>query len=147
MLVGAPLSGKTTVYRVLADAMNLVAYREGESNSEVEPIHIQVPGDDAGEKDGGSKTAKEKEGVWQGVDIKVVHPKSLTLGQLFGNVVNAEWQEGLLSSMIREMSSDTSGTLPLFLSSHVSQVLENQHRQDLAYILARKKKKHRSIGT
>ena len=111
MLVGAPLTGKTTVYRVLAEAMNLVAYREAEGNVS-EPIHTQVPGEGATEQreDGGLKAPKEvKQGIWQGVDIQVVHPKSLTLGQLFGKVTNTEWHEGLLSSMIRQMSADTSG--------------------------------------
>lgn len=76
MLVGAPLSGKTTVYRILADAMNLVAYREGDSDN-AEPIRIQVPGDEGADKEG--KAAKEatKEPMWQGVDIKV-SPFSLT---------------------------------------------------------------------
>ena len=109
MLVGAPLSGKTTVYRVLADAMNLVAYREGDDN----PLRIPIPEEkDAIEKDDALEkeaSQKGKESGWRGVDIRVVHPKSLTLGQLFGKVTNAEWQEGVLSSMVREMAADTSG--------------------------------------
>lgn len=112
MLVGAPLSGKSTVYQILADAMNLLAYREGEKDSsgDSEAIRVKVPGEEGSEKEG-SVAKDTPKSSFLGVDVRVIHPKSLTLGQLFGTVINTEWQEGVLSSMIREISKDTSGMM------------------------------------
>ncbi len=46
MLVGAPLSGKTTVWRILADALNRRAHRERSENLRADvaagEIRIQV---------------------------------------------------------------------------------------------------------
>lgn len=105
------MSGKSTVYQVLAEALNLLAYREGEKNSgENDLIRVQVPGEEGVEKESIVPRDTGKTSLY-GVEIHVIHPKSLTLGQLFGTVTNSEWQEGVLSNMIREIAKDTSGTI------------------------------------
>lgn len=72
MLVGEPFSGKSTAYRLLADALDTLG---------------------------------------KPVEVYVVHPKALTMEQLYGTTSqNLEWTDGLLSHLVRQFARDDSTT-------------------------------------
>lgn len=82
MLVGEPFSGKSSAYRVLAEALNDIKGRE--------------------ESDFESEWARA---VW-----KVINPKSITMGQLYGQFdpISHEWTDGVLATSFRHYASSTS---------------------------------------
>jgi len=75
MLVGQTTSGKTTCYKILADAMSEI-------------------------KKKGTSTDKR----YQKVNIQVMNPKCIAMGELYGEVnpFTYEWNDGLASSIMRE---------------------------------------------
>ena len=89
MIVGQPWSGKTCSYRMLAAALNL--------------MH------DKGQAPAGSDAIA-------GGDARVVHtvinPKSVTMGQLYGqfDAVSHEWSDGVLAVAFRKAATDGSGS-------------------------------------
>lgn len=70
LILGAPWSGKTTVYKTLAATLTAMS-------------KLQL---------------KEKS-----VDYKVINPKSITMGQLYGQFdqVTHEWTDGVLATTFR----------------------------------------------
>ncbi|XP_054992649.1 dynein axonemal heavy chain 1 [Sorex araneus] len=74
MLVGPTGSGKSKCYRVLADAMTSLKGQPSISG-----------------------------GVYEAVNYFVVNPKSITMGQLYGefDLLTHEWTDGIFSSLIR----------------------------------------------
>lgn len=82
MLVGPTGGGKTTVYCTLADA--LLALHEGEG-CEANPFY-------------------------QPVTTYVLNPKSVSMGELYGEVnpLTLEWRDGLMALCVRAASSDAS---------------------------------------
>jgi len=73
MLVGLPWSGKSTSFKVLSRAMSILLQEEPESED------------------------------WQNIVPVVLYPKSVTMGQLYGenDEVTQEWRDGVLSRHFR----------------------------------------------
>jgi dynein heavy chain len=71
MLVGGPIAGKTSVLKALAAAQTMLA-----NNNPTKP------GEDP---------------LYRGVKYKIINPKSITMGQLFGcfDPVSHEWSDGM----------------------------------------------------
>ncbi|KAI8481625.1 Dynein heavy chain 1, axonemal [Branchiostoma belcheri] len=80
MLVGPTCSGKTMCYKTLQAAMTAL---KGEP---------AVGG-----------------GVYEAVHVNVVNPKSITMGQLYGefDLLTHEWTDGILSTLVREGTAAT----------------------------------------
>ncbi|XP_071360020.1 dynein axonemal heavy chain 6 [Trachinotus anak] len=82
MLVGPTGGGKTTVYTILADTL--------------ESLHCT--GD------------KANNPFYQPVKTYVLNPKSVTMGELYGevNTLTLEWRDGLMALSVRDAVNDTS---------------------------------------
>uniref|UniRef100_A0A3Q3ICB6 AAA+ ATPase domain-containing protein n=1 Tax=Monopterus albus TaxID=43700 RepID=A0A3Q3ICB6_MONAL len=82
MLVGPTGGGKTTVYTILADTL--------------ETLHCTEH--------------KDKNPFYQPVKTYVLNPKSVTMGELYGevNTLTLEWRDGLMALSVRDAVSDTS---------------------------------------
>lgn len=82
MLVGEPFSGKSSSYRVLADALNDI-YSTRSSNAESE---------------------------WEKAVFKVINPKAVSMGQLYGQFdpISHEWSDGVLATSFRAYASNSS---------------------------------------
>uniref|UniRef100_A0A8C5LU47 Dynein axonemal heavy chain 6 n=1 Tax=Leptobrachium leishanense TaxID=445787 RepID=A0A8C5LU47_9ANUR len=80
MLVGPTGGGKTTVYQILADALGAL-HQAGETHH-----------------------------FYQLVKTYVLNPKSITMGELYGEVNNLtfEWKDGLMALSVRSAVNDTS---------------------------------------
>ncbi|TMW55097.1 hypothetical protein Poli38472_013859 [Pythium oligandrum] len=77
MVVGMPFSGKTCSWRVLSDVLTY--------------LHEQFPEDSR----------------WTDVQIAVINPKSVTMGQLYGqfDAVSHEWRDGVLAINFRNLAN------------------------------------------
>lgn len=80
VLVGPTGGGKTCIYRVLADAMTKLCER-GSKNEEMQQVHLQV-----------------------------LNPKSVSMGELYGEVdpMTQEWHDGIAPTLMRPMVEDRS---------------------------------------
>ncbi|PIN96877.1 hypothetical protein AB205_0080180, partial [Aquarana catesbeiana] len=80
MLVGPTGGGKTTVYQILADALTAL-FKAGETHHFYQPVKTYV-----------------------------LNPKSITMGELYGEVNNLtlEWKDGLMALSVRTAVNDTS---------------------------------------
>ena len=81
-LVGPAGSGKTTIYRILANVMSSL-------------------------RDQGSPNP-----LFQKVTYRILNPKSLTMGELYGefSALTQEWHDGLAASILREYAGEESET-------------------------------------
>ncbi|XP_038570255.1 dynein heavy chain 6, axonemal isoform X1 [Micropterus salmoides] len=82
MLVGPTGGGKTTVYTILADTLETLHRTEHKANSP----------------------------FYQPVKTYVLNPKSVTMGELYGevNTLTLEWRDGLMALSVRNAVNDTS---------------------------------------
>ncbi|XP_060941446.1 dynein axonemal heavy chain 6 [Limanda limanda] len=82
MLVGPTGGGKTTVYTILADTLDTL-YRS---------VH------------------KENNPFYQPVNTYILNPKSVTMGELYGeiNTLTLEWRDGLMALSVRNATNDYS---------------------------------------
>ncbi|XP_030047949.1 dynein axonemal heavy chain 6 [Microcaecilia unicolor] len=80
MLVGPTGGGKTTVYQILADTLGAL-HKLGEKNVFYQPVKTYV-----------------------------LNPKSITMGELYGEVnpLTLEWKDGLMALSVRSAVNDTS---------------------------------------
>eukprot|EP01083_Nonionella_stella_P245320 852816_1 len=81
MLVGPTGGGKTEIYNILSDAMTYLR-----------------------------KDLKHKDPRFQKVHLHILNPKSISMGELYGemNLLTQEWTDGLASCIMRESIRDTS---------------------------------------
>lgn len=85
MLVGSTLSGKTTVWQILMDAMNQLNQEEKE------------------------RGVKPDDYKYRAVKPEVINPKSISCDELFGNLNDAnppEWQDGILSNVLKNICKE-----------------------------------------
>ncbi|XP_029289697.1 LOW QUALITY PROTEIN: dynein heavy chain 6, axonemal [Cottoperca gobio] len=82
MLVGPTGGGKTTVYRILADTLETLHRTERKANNP----------------------------FYQHVKTYVLNPKSVTMGELYGevNTLTLEWRDGLMALSVRHAVNDYS---------------------------------------
>lgn len=82
MIVGMPFSGKTSAWKVLADTLGL--------------LHERYP----------------DEARWTNVIPLVMNPKSVTMGQLYGqfDALSGEWSDGCLAICYRNAATNKVGT-------------------------------------
>lgn len=80
MIVGESMGGKTTAYQVLAETLRELRREKG---------HLSVE---------------------QGVSYRIINPKAVSMGQLYGSFDPAshEWSDGVLANTFREMVYTTS---------------------------------------
>ncbi|XP_055637886.1 dynein axonemal heavy chain 3 isoform X3 [Toxorhynchites rutilus septentrionalis] len=80
MIVGQSMGGKTTAYQVLAETLRELRKEKGQSSEE------------------------------QGVSYRIINPKSISMGQLYGSFDPAshEWSDGVLANTFREMVNTNS---------------------------------------
>jgi len=86
MLIGSTMSGKTTCWTLLADALNRLHKEEKEENGGVEK----------------AKYDQKK------VIVEALNPKSVTTDELYGafdDQTPAQWREGVLSTVLKQMVS------------------------------------------
>ncbi|KXZ44713.1 hypothetical protein GPECTOR_63g4 [Gonium pectorale] len=113
MLVGAPMSGKTTVHRTLAAALTQLATAEAEAarqqHHQQHGQEQQGQGAGDGAAEGGSGSGSEAAAQVR-VTTWVINPKALTLGRLYGqnDPASHEWTDGVLSVLFRSAASDPS---------------------------------------
>ncbi|XP_025927284.1 dynein heavy chain 1, axonemal [Apteryx rowi] len=102
MLVGPTGSGKTKSYKVLADAMTSLKGQPAASG-----------------------------GNYEAVNYFVLNPKSITMGQLYGefDLLTHEWTDGILSSLIRRgaVATDTSKKWYMFDGPVDAEWIENMN--------------------
>jgi dynein heavy chain len=77
MLVGPTGGGKTSVYRILADTLETLK-KKGQKNAQYQPVTLMV-----------------------------MNPKSITMGELYGeeDPLTMEWKDGLMAKCVRQASS------------------------------------------
>ena len=83
MIVGMPFSGKTSAWKVLAESLGL--------------LHTEHPEDPR----------------WTSVVALVMNPKSVTMGQLYGQFdpISTEWTDGILAINYRNAATSKVGTV------------------------------------
>jgi dynein heavy chain, axonemal len=88
MLVGMPFAGKTSAYRILASALTELAEKAETDALEMKKLNMDV----------------------QRVQYKVINPKSITMGQLYGqfDAVSHEWSDGVLATTFRNFANQQS---------------------------------------
>ncbi len=89
MLVGATMSGKTTAWEILADALNLLNAEEKE------------------------KGVKKEDQKYNSVKWEALNPKSISTDELYGFFDESsppQWQDGILSSILKRICQETNHT-------------------------------------
>lgn len=91
MLIGYTMSGKTTTWEILQEALNKLHEKE------------------KSERTKGSKS--DDQFKWRPVKVEVINPKSVSLDELFGCMKseggNQIWKDGVLQKTLKEMCDAT----------------------------------------
>lgn len=84
MLVGRTMSGKSTAWTILAEAMNLLQSEEREKNPKAKPEDLR----------------------WKGVKWEVINPKAVSNDELYGYFDSQQppqWCDGILAAVLKRM--------------------------------------------
>jgi MoxR-like ATPase len=102
MLVGRVYSGKTSCYRVLAQALSTISEEEARTRA-------MARGAQRGRKKKHSEAAEAGP-----VKLKVMNPKAQSMGQLYGEFdgTTHEWQDGVLGNALRTMAENPTDPTP-----------------------------------
>jgi dynein heavy chain len=88
MLVGKTMSGKTTCWQILSDALNLLQQEEKAKNEKLKP----------------------EESKYKGVKWDLINPKAVNTDELFGYFDNSsappQWCDGILSTVLKKMCQE-----------------------------------------
>ena len=107
MLVGPTGGGKTTVRRILAQALN-VLHSENSEQSSTTPRRPESRS--SIESNRRPTTTKNLLRIKGAVEVMTIYPKCVTLSELYGhlNADTLEWTDGLLSHAVRQFAHDSS---------------------------------------
>jgi len=100
MLVGAPMGGKSTIVKTLADAISRIQRQKSMDEMETNPDVSLLT--DSKE---GSRSFKPPR-----VKIHSMNPKSVSISKLYGDYEKVgDWVDGILGMTVRDAASDKSG--------------------------------------
>ena len=101
MLVGAPMGGKTTIARTLADALSRIERQK--ALDEAGNDHSLVT-DKSGNMTNSRALKPPK------VNIHTINPKSISISKLYGDYEKVgDWMDGILAITVRDSAADKSG--------------------------------------
>ena len=108
MLVGPTGGGKTTVRRILAQALN-VLHSENSEQSSTTPRRPESRSSIESNRRP-TTTTKNLLRIKGAVEVMTIYPKCVTLSELYGhlNADTLEWTDGLLSHAVRQFAHDSS---------------------------------------
>ena len=102
MLVGAPMGGKTTITKTLADALTRI---ERQKAIDEMGIDLSLAIDKEGGNLNNSRAFKPPK-----VNIHTINPKSISISKLYGDYEKVgDWMDGILAITVRNSAADKSG--------------------------------------
>lgn len=136
IVIGKPMTGKTTAIRLLARGLNKVVDNRdqvgikkrdseypGVSNY-ITTVGAPLSGQSLFHVDNAYDANLAKGNIRECISAEVVNPKSFTISELYGRFshLSQEWSDGVASSIIREFSSEATTAGPLTHQGSASQL-------------------------